>query len=77
MSEVTVYTTPTCPWCHRLKDFLRARGIAFTEVDVSRDPAAARRLVELTGARSVPVTVADGRTVVGFDREALEKLFPA
>ncbi|MCL6613216.1 MAG: NrdH-redoxin [Firmicutes bacterium] len=77
MPEVTVYTTPSCPWCNRLKDFLRARGVAFAEVDVSRDPAAARRLVELTGERSVPVTIAGGHTIVGFDREELERLFPA
>ena len=65
--DVTVYTTPTCPYCHQVKQYLTQRSIAFREVDVSRDQAAAAEMVRQTGQQGVPVTVIDGQTVVGLD----------
>lgn len=73
MAEVTVYTTPTCPWCDRLKGYLREKGVSYNEQDVAGDREAARRMIELTGQRSVPVTVVDQHVVVGFDRAELDK----
>jgi glutaredoxin 3 len=72
--EVVVYTTPTCPYCHHVKDFLSKRGVKFTERDVSGDRAAASDMIQKTGQRGVPVTVIDGQVVVGFDRAKLEQL---
>ena len=72
--EVTVYTTPTCPYCHQVKGFLSQRGIKFTERDVSVDRAAAVEMIQKTGQRGVPVTVIDGQVVIGFDRARLEEL---
>jgi glutaredoxin-like YruB-family protein len=72
--RVLVFTTPTCPWCTRAKGYLRARGIAFREVDVSRDAAAARDLVRRTGQMGVPVIEIDGRPVVGFDRSRIDTM---
>ncbi len=74
MAEVTVYTTSTCPWCTRLKDFLRAEGISFHEVDVGKDPAAAKRMVELTGQRSVPVTTIGEQIIIGYDPDGIKEL---
>ena len=54
MAAVRIYTTPTCPYCHAALGLLRAKGIAFEQIDVSRDPAMRRRLVELTGRTTVP-----------------------
>lgn len=56
-----------------VKEFLSQRGIGFTEYDVSRDPAAAQELVRSTGQMGVPVTVINGQTIVGFDRNQLEQ----
>ncbi len=56
-----------------LKEFLSQRGISFTERDVSRDQSAAQELISRTGQMSVPVTVIDGQTIVGFDRARLEQ----
>ena len=66
--RVLVFTTPTCPWCTRAKSYLRSRGVKFREVDVARDPAAARDLVRRTGQVGVPVVEIDGRPIVGFDQ---------
>ena len=59
--KVLVFTTPTCAWCTRAKTYLRQRGVPFTEVDVSRDPAAARDLVRRTGQTGVPQRLFGGR----------------
>lgn len=72
--RVLVFTTPTCPWCTRAKSYLRQRKIAFREVDISRDAAAARDLVRRTGQMGVPVVEIDGRPIVGFDRGRIDQL---
>ena len=71
--KVRVFTTPTCSWCLRTRAFLREHRIPFREVDISRNPAAARDLVRRTGQMVVPVVEIDGRLIVGFDRRTLEK----
>jgi membrane-associated protease RseP (regulator of RpoE activity) len=55
-----------------VKGFLSQRGIPFTEIDVSRDAAAAQDLARRTGRLAVPVTDIDGNLVVGFDQQQLE-----
>jgi len=72
--NVIVYTSPTCPYCTMVKEFLSQRGINFEERDVSRDPSYAQELVSSTGQMGVPVTIINGQIVVGFDRGRLEQL---
>ena len=72
--RVIVFSTPTCPWCTRAKTYLRGRGVAFRDVDVSRDPAAARDLVRRTGQMGVPVIEIDGKPIVGFDKSQIDRL---
>jgi glutaredoxin 3 len=72
--DVIVYTSPTCPYCGMVKDFLAQRGISFEERDVSRNSSYAQELVRSTGQMGVPVTIIDGEIVVGFDRGRLEQL---
>jgi glutaredoxin 3 len=72
--DVIVYTSPTCPYCRMVKDFLSRRGISFEERDVSRNSFYAQELVRNTGQMGVPVTIINGQIVVGFDRGQLEQL---
>ena len=72
--RVLVFTTPTCPWCVRAKKYLREHNVKFREVDVARDPAAARDLVRRTGQTGVPVVEIDGRPIVGFDKAQIDRL---
>ncbi len=69
-----VYTTPTCPYCRMVKEFLSQRGVPFVEKDVSVDRSAAMYMVQRTGQQGVPVTEINGQFVVGFDRPHLERL---
>ncbi len=72
--KVLVFTTPSCPWCKRAKSYLRDKSIPFREVDVSRDPAAARDLIRRSGQMGVPVVEIDGRPVIGFDKARIDSL---
>jgi len=72
--RVIIFTTPSCPHCHHAKMYLRERGIRFRDVDVSRDPAAARDMVRRSGQQGVPVLDIGGRIVVGFDRPKIDRL---
>lgn len=72
--KVQLFTTPVCPHCYTLKEFLRENKIAFEEIDVSKDEKAAQEMIERTGQMGVPVTEIDGEFVVGFDKEKISKL---
>ena len=72
--EVTVYSTPTCPWCSRAKEFLQQRGVPFRDIDVSVDNIAAAEMVRKSGEQGVPVITVDNEVIVGFDRPRLERL---
>ena len=74
MSNVLVYTTATCPWCIKVKEFLKKNKIAFSEKDVAEDMDAAKEAVEKSGQRGVPIIDIDGEIVVGFDEAKLKKL---
>ena len=74
MSKITVYSTPGCPYCIRLKDYLKQKGLDFTGIDVSADQAELDKMVSISGQMGVPVIDVDGKIVVGFDKEKIEKL---
>ena len=74
MKKVTVYSTSTCPWCDRVKDYLKDKNYDFAEVDVGRDPGALQKMVDLSGQMGVPVVVVDQEVVVGYNRNRLEEL---
>lgn len=75
--KVTVYSTPTCPYCVYAKDFLQEQGVPFEDVDVSRDRIRAIEMVQRSGQMGVPVIEIDGRMMVGFDPEALSSALAA
>lgn len=70
---VKVYTTPTCPWCKKLKAWLKDNNIEFENIDVSANQEAAKEMVEKSGQMGVPVSEIDGTIIVGFDVDALKK----
>lgn len=72
--KVTIYSTPTCPYCRLEKDFFKENKIAFVEVNVAEDTQAAQEMIMKSGQSGVPVTLVDGKVVVGFDKPALKKL---
>lgn len=75
MSRITIYTTSICPYCHRAKELLRAKGVGYDEIDVSGDPALRRRMSELSGGRTTVPQIWIGDTHVGGcdDLHALDR----
>lgn len=71
--KVTIYSTPTCPFCIRTKQFLKDNNIAFEDIDVSANPAKAEEMIEKTGQMGVPVLDIDGEIVMGFDKEKIKE----
>ena len=74
MHEVKVYSTPTCPYCHKAKDFLKEQKIKFVDYNVAEDQKRLSEMVEKSGQMGVPVIDVDGEIVVGFDVARLKKL---
>jgi len=72
--NVIVYSGASCPACGFAKNYLRKRGVGFRDIDISRDPHAAERLVQRTGRMAVPQIFIDGHLVVGFDQAKIDKL---
>ena len=70
--DVVVYTTPTCPYCNMVKEYLTRRGVLFREYNVTTDPAAAMEMVRRSGQRGVPVTIIGDEVIVGYDPQRLE-----
>ncbi len=75
--SVKVYSTPTCPWCTRAKEYLTEKNVPFVDVDVSMDQRAAQEMVQKTGQMGVPVIEVHGRFIVGFDISAIEQALAA
>ena len=73
MAKIKVYSTPTCPHCVMLKDWLKEKGIEFEDIDVASNQQAAQEIVRKSGQMGVPVIEINGKLIVGFDREAIEK----
>ena len=71
---VVIFTTPTCSWCRRAKQYLTEKHVAFREVDVSRDERSAREVVRMTGQTGVPVVLIGNQPVVGFDKPRIDHL---
>ena len=72
--RVIVYTTPTCPHCTNLKNYLRRNQVPFRDVDVSKDQKMAQELVRKSGQQGVPQTEINGRIVVGFDKSKIDQM---
>ncbi len=67
MKSVIVYTTQSCPHCHRAKEFLKRKKIAFQEIDLTNDPQKRQEAQDRYGWMSVPMIVIDGKFIGGAD----------
>lgn len=71
--NVEIYSTPTCPWCKRAKDYLIEKGVHFTDYNVIEDPSKLQEMVNVTGQRGVPVIRIGDKIIVGFDPAGIDK----
>lgn len=72
--EVKVYSTPTCPYCNMVKNYLRSKGIKFVDYDVSKDERKAMEMIRISGQTGVPVVVINGKVIVGFNKPLIDRM---
>ncbi len=74
MKTITIYSTPSCHFCHAAKEFLKSKDIAFTDYDVTADPEKRKEMLERSGQLGVPVIFVDDEMIIGFDQKKLSEL---
>lgn len=72
MKKVKVYSTPTCPWCVKAKEFLKGKKVDFDDIDVSSNKEAAQEMIKKSGQMGVPVIDINGEVIVGFDQSKIQ-----
>jgi glutaredoxin 3 len=72
--RIIVFSTPHCPWCTKVKQYLKQHNFRFRDVDISKDDKAAKDLVRRTGQTGVPVTLINNRPIVGFNKKEIDNV---
>src|SRR3989344_3704621 len=73
MQNVTIYSTPTCHFCHMAKEFFKENNIAYTEYDVAGGMEKRKEMVDKSGELGVPVIQIDNNIIIGFNKDKLAK----
>lgn len=74
MKKIRIFSTPICPYCVTLKNFLKEKGFEFEDIDVSVNEKAADEMIEKTGQMGVPVVDIDGEIIIGFDKPKISEI---
>lgn len=72
--DATMYSTPSCSYCKQAKKYFKDLGIRVKEIDITRNPKAAAEMVKKTGQNAVPVIKLKGTTIVGFDKNKIDRV---
>ena len=75
--KVEVYSTPTCPWCRKAKDYLQSKGITYRDYNVAEQRDKLQEMVDLSGQRGVPVVKIDDDVIVGFNQAKIDQALAA
>ncbi len=71
---VTIYSTPTCHFCHAAKDFFTEHKIAFTDINVATDLDKRKEMIDKSGQMGVPVITIGDQLIVGYDEDRIKEL---
>jgi glutaredoxin-like YruB-family protein len=74
MANVIVYSTSTCPWCDKVKEFLKQNNVEFEERNAQLNPQYATELQEKSGGVGVPVIDVDGTIIIGYNEKKLREV---
>lgn len=69
---VTIYTSPTCAFCHMAKEYFKDKGVEYTEKDITTDAEAYKFVVEEVGQAVTPIITINDTVIVGFDRPKID-----
>lgn len=71
--NITLYTSQSCVWCIKLKEWLNQNHLSYDEIDISFEPKLVKYILDKTGEMKVPVIAVDGKFLIGFNKVELEK----
>ncbi len=69
---IKVYTTDSCPWCVKAKNYLKSKNISFEELNVADDMLAREEMIKKSKQMGVPVLDVNGTIIIGFDKGAID-----
>lgn len=76
--KITIYSTPTCPYCQIAKQYFSDNNFEYEEIDVSKNPDKAEEMQEKSGQLAVPVITIfnkdDEEVIIGFDKDKIDKI---
>lgn len=75
MKKITIYSTPTCHFCHMAKDFFTSKGIVYEDFDVSSNLEKKKEMIDKSGQMGVPVILIDDKLIVGFNKPKIMEIF--
>ena len=73
---ITIYSTPTCHFCHMAKDYFDAHDLKYEDYNVAVDAEKRKEMVEKTGQMGVPVIVIGDQVIIGFDEGRIHSILP-
>lgn len=73
MKKVTIYSTPTCHFCHMAKEYFAEHNIPYTEYNVASDLEKRKEMIDKTRQMGVPVIDIDGQIIIGYEEKTLAK----
>lgn len=68
---IQIYTTKTCKFCKEAKEYFTSKNIEFEELDVNENEFARKEMID-QGIMSVPLIKVGDKTIIGFDKEAID-----
>lgn len=71
---INIYSTPACPYCRVVKNYLKEKNISFNDFNVAEDQEKAEEMVQKSGQMGVPVIEIDNNIIVGFDKPEIDRL---
>ncbi len=72
--EVTIYSTPSCHFCHMAKEFFKEKNVPYTEYDVAGNVEKRKEMIEKSGQMGVPVIIIGDDLIVGFNKPKISEL---
>ncbi len=74
MSTVTVYSKPSCHFCHMAKEYFAANNVPFTDFNVAEDNLKRQEMITKSGQMGVPVIIIDNNLIVGFNKPKIAEI---
>lgn len=71
MKNVKIYSSPTCGYCVKVKQYFADKNVEYEDINVAAEPDKAKEMVDKSGQMGVPVLDIEGEIIVGFDKDKI------